>query len=128
MKSTLEQLRDMRQSEAQQAIAAGKAEIVKAKTQRQMPHQLHCTECRLPFGAMTNRAKYCSDRCRQQSYRDSKREYLPDVEIDCHECGDTFDVSPRQASRAMYCSPRCRQRNRRREIAMHTGGLYTPKE
>ena len=65
--------------------------------------EIKCAYCGKIFETKTTAKKYCSDKCREASYEQRRRE-KPPIKKRCEECGKEFE--PR-LSIQRYCSPQC---------------------
>ena len=73
---------------------------------------LTCVICGKPFTSYHSNAKYCSDECKKEGYRQwtKKQRELRDAEnarkmLTCPICGKQF---PMPRGRRKYCSPECK--------------------
>jgi len=121
MKSTFEQLRDIRQADAEQSVDA-------MRDQRphhiamwaSYPHVRNCKHCTTMFGSYSKAARYCGNVCRQAEYRYREGANVGNEACyfdNCAECGETV-ARTRPATGSSYCDNLCRQkayRRRRRE-------------
>lgn len=67
-----------------------------------------CEQCRSSFEPSRVSARWCSQRCRHEAWRDKQPEKVPTQRTrECDHCGKEFDYVVRGGHERRFCSPPC---------------------